>query len=62
MTGLQGLYSLSMNSTPKSSQASPTVSVDECNVQGVVGKSGERGSLNFYVSCSQEFAVLLLTP
>ena len=33
-----------------------------CTVQGVVGKSGERGSQNLYVSCSQEFAVLLLTP
>ena len=32
MTGLQGLYSVSMNSTPKSSQVSPTLSVDECNV------------------------------
>ena len=33
-----------------------------CTVQGVVGKSGERGSQNFYVNGSQDFTVPLLTP
>ena len=33
-----------------------------CIIPGVAGRSGERGSQNFYVNGSQAFAVLLLTP